>query len=276
MMCGILAAFKLNSCLTNEEINFFDTARDQMANRGPDSFGTYATDNIYLGHRRLAIQDLSSVGSQPAVTPCGRYTFIFNGEIYNHFELRKLLTPDQQQIISTSSSDTLTLSYLLSNFSIDDILPRLSGMFVFVVVDIKSNLVHVCRDKFGEKPCFIARKRIFDSNFLLFSSSLSAFSQLSFTPDEINYPAVYHYLGFQSSPSCSTIFKSVHKQLPGTRSTYSTLNLQLLNSYTYWNVFDASTNFKHSEFDFISSSSSQLCNTVDRRMDKGTSEQRDF
>ena len=67
-MCGILAAFKLNSCLTNEEITFFDTARDQMANRGPDS-SVLIQLICYLGHRRLAIQDLSSVGSQPAVTP---------------------------------------------------------------------------------------------------------------------------------------------------------------------------------------------------------------
>ena len=213
--------------------------RDLMSNRGPDSFGTSVFQNVYLGHRRLAIQDLSPSGSQPSCSPCGRFCFIFNGEIYNHFALRELLPPDEQQFLASSSSDTLTLSYLLSYFSLDDLLHRLSGMFVLIIYDRVENVIHACRDRFGEKPCFIAHKKLFDHDFLIFSSTLSAFQNLDFNSSEINYSAVYHYLSFQSSPSSSTIFSSISKLLPGTCSTYSLRSLALIDSFRFWSPFDS-------------------------------------
>ncbi|KFC66805.1 Asparagine synthetase [Bosea sp. LC85] len=129
---------------------------DIVAHRGPDGRGwkTFASQvgPVALGHRRLAIIDVTDAGLQPMCDPSGRYWLVFNGEIYNYIELREEMRAKGEVFISESDSEVLLRAYMLWG---EDALPRLRGMFAFLIWDERDKKLFAARDRYGIKPLYL-------------------------------------------------------------------------------------------------------------------------
>ncbi|MFO0265760.1 MAG: asparagine synthetase B, partial [Cyclobacteriaceae bacterium] len=127
---------------------------DLLAHRGPDGHGFWNDDTCWMLHRRLAIQDLSVAGQQPMQSPSGRYQMVFNGEIYNHLNLRKRFLCD---VAFRGHSDTETLLALFERLG-SGMLPHLVGMWAFVIWDVQEQQAFISRDRFGQKPLYWCKR----------------------------------------------------------------------------------------------------------------------
>lgn len=210
-MCGILGSINL---LFNKEI------LDLIIHRGPDGYGLdsfeYANNLITLGHRRLSIVDLSETGHQPMTSQCGNFTIIFNGEIYNHQDLRKRLS----DIDFKGHSDTETIVNYISKFGIDSI-KDFNGIFAFGILDRKNNKLHIARDRYGVKPVYYYHK----DNQIAFSSELKPIKKLVNT--NLDMDSLSLVLRLRYTPSPYTLLKDIFKVRPGHIITFD------LNNYSH-------------------------------------------
>jgi asparagine synthase (glutamine-hydrolysing) len=188
------------------------TAR--LVHRGPDGEGYWSdtSSGIAFGHRRLAIVDLSPHGRQPMESACGRYVITFNGEIYNHNELRASL-PDGIQW--RGHSDTEVMLAAISAWGIRAALGRFVGMFAFALWDRNERCLHLVRDRLGEKPLYYGR---IDGAFA-FASELKALNALRGGRGTISTSAVQALMEFGYVPAPLSIFEDVHKLRPATMLT---------------------------------------------------------
>ena len=163
-MCGILALIHNNNYNLSQK-NFIKI-NNLLSNRGPDHQGCInfkiSNQNIKIGHTRLSILDLSISANQPMKSLSGRFIISFNGEIYNHYDLRKQLDL-KHQINWKTSSDTETLVNLFEFYEFEDAINLIQGMFSFVLFDKKDNKIFAVRDLAGEKPLYFS----FSNNFFL-------------------------------------------------------------------------------------------------------------
>jgi asparagine synthase (glutamine-hydrolysing) len=198
-MCGIIGIVGHNNCPQDKLLNLIE-------HRGPDSRGAFEHENIFLGHTRLSIQDLSAHGNQPMYSNDGRYVIIFNGEIYNHWEVRKEIEQDYD-FKSTCDTETILYSYIKYG---ESFLEKLNGIFALAIYDIKEKEIFLARDQMGVKPFYFYR----DSHKFLFSSELKSFLPLEIDK-QISIKALANYLTFLWSPGTLTPFSGVEKLLPG-------------------------------------------------------------
>ncbi len=200
-MCGIIGA-----------IGAFENSvslgsLDSILHRGPDSSGVFIRDNFFLGHTRLSIQDLSENGSQPMYSDDKRYVIIFNGEIYNHLEIRREIQTHRD---FKSSGDTETVLYAYIEYGVA-IFEKLNGIFAFAIFDNQTNEIIIARDHFGVKPLYFYNK----DDLFLFGSELKSF--LPFNIDlNISAEAIFNYVSFLWSPGEKTPFENIKKLFPGT------------------------------------------------------------
>lgn len=151
-MCGIVAAFSLpGACIDTVAVR---SAIDHMGARGPDGEGLWQQDGAVLGHRRLAILDLDERATQPMHSHCGRYVLIFNGEIYNFADLRRGLEAAGAVLRTSSDSETLLELFVREGPAM---LPKLRGMFAFVIWDRLSRRAFAARDPYGIKPLYLGQ-----------------------------------------------------------------------------------------------------------------------
>lgn len=216
-MCGILGlVHNSNFKISNEN---FRSINNVNINRGPDNqdIYEYQTDkfNIKLGHTRLSIQDLSNLANQPMISRSGRFIISFNGEIYNHFELRNLM---KENAMYKTSSDTETLLSLFENFNFEKILDLVEGMFAFILLDRKLNKLYIARDVSGEKPLYVGLLK----NLIYFSSDLKGIKFINEFNKEINIESIQQFLEFNYIPNPKTIYKSIFKLPP---SSYMVFDL---------------------------------------------------
>lgn len=209
-MCGI-AGF-----LSGRNVGVSLTAQARamtacIAHRGPDDDGIWTdeTAGIALGHRRLAIIDLSPAGHQPMASACGRYITVFNGEIYNYRMLRAEIDA-QAPIAWRGHSDTEVVLEAISRWGVDTTLPKLNGMFAIAVWDRQERQLHLARDRFGEKPLYYAKV----GNNVLFGSELKALQAHPAFSAEIDRNALTLYLRHNYIPAPHTIWKGVSKLEP--------------------------------------------------------------
>lgn len=216
-MCGILGSINITNT---------DSYLDYIKHRGPDASGMksfkISNNTINLSHRRLSIVDLSEAGSQPMLSYDNKACIIFNGEIYNHLDLKEKLVGVQFK----GHSDTETIVNYFRKFDINDKLTDLNGIFAFAYIDLENEILYLARDRFGVKPLYYW----FHNNQLLFSSEIRPLK--AFLDPEINKGSLMSSLRMRYTPSPSTIYKDIHKVEPGQLLVFDLkTNISLRKSY---------------------------------------------
>jgi asparagine synthase (glutamine-hydrolysing) len=182
-MCGIFGHVNYNKKVSLETASKMS---ETLIHRGPDGEGVWSNNhgNVCLGHRRLAIIDLSDNGNQPMISKCGRFVITFNGEIYNYKELKKLLP----EVGFRSETDSEVLLELFIKYGVES-LNLLNGMFAFAIWDNQNNELTCARDRFGEKPFYYYH----DSGEILFASEIKALWSAGVRKN-INNEALFNFL----------------------------------------------------------------------------------
>jgi asparagine synthase (glutamine-hydrolysing) len=250
-MCGIVGLISKNS---KEKIKY---CNDFIAHRGPDDDGYLYHADLSLAHRRLAIQDLSSNGHQPMVSLDENYAIIFNGEIYNHWEIRKNL---EYKYNFKSNSDTETLLYGFIEHG-KEILNLLNGIFSFAILDKKNNELFIARDQFGVKPLYYYS----DSNQFWFSSEIKSILNTDFD-HTISTEALVNYLTFLYSPADKTPFEKVFKLLPGHSITLNINDYQNFKLEKYYELNFDNQRIDKTESELIINLEELLIKAVKRQM----------
>ena len=151
-MCGIAGILHLDGAPASSEV--LKKMTDAIAYRGPDGEGQWVDGSVGLGHRRLAIIDLSDAGSQPMVSADGRYLLSYNGEVYNFKDLRSELNAAGYSFKSKTDSEVVLHAFAKWG---PKCVHRFNGMFAFAVWDRKDNTLHLARDRYGIKPLYYAQ-----------------------------------------------------------------------------------------------------------------------
>lgn len=211
-MCGILGYFADDGA-NQLAMNRFNCALGCLAHRGPDDIGIekFELNNgtQLLGHTRLSIIDLTTSGHQPMRTADGRYTLVFNGEIYNYKELRRDLVQIGYRFVSESDTEVLLTAW--SHWQMNCI-DKLNGMFAFAVLDRQLGKLVLVRDAFGIKPLFYSHT---NSSFA-FASELPALLRISPSSARLNIQRAYDYLAWGSyDDQVETLFDGLLNLLPG-------------------------------------------------------------
>lgn len=212
-MCGIVGYAGRAGALTPDHIA---AMRDTIAHRGPDACGLWSSSDgaVVFGHRRLAILDLSPTGAQPMLNSTATSVVVFNGEIYNHEELRRDLSGLGVRFAGRSDTEVLLAAYDAWG---DRCVERLRGMFAFAIYDRVRGLLFMARDRAGEKPLYWAMHR----NGIVFASELKALLQDPAFPRRLAPESLAHYLSFGYVPSDKSILEGVHKLRPAHCMTWS-------------------------------------------------------
>lgn len=226
-MCGIFGAFGQQG-FDNQKMK---AATDALSHRGPDAGGYYTspTGKLFFGHRRLSIIDLSDAANQPMHSACGRYSIIFNGEVYNFAQIAAEILKQNPAIRFETSSDTEVIlqSYILWGV---DCVQKWNGMFAVAIYDHQTEDLFLVRDRFGVKPIVYFYQ---DNNFY-FASELKALSPLMHKP-ELSMDALHNYLHFDYIPKPLTIYKDVFKFPNG---HYAIVNKDGIKFHEYYRIID--------------------------------------
>jgi asparagine synthase (glutamine-hydrolysing) len=225
-MCGINGVYNYSGASAPNLFDCVQRMNDAVRHRGPDGEGVWGEpkDRICMGHRRLSIIDLSDAGAQPMHSPEGT-TMVFNGEIYNHRELRSQLPAVEFR----SHSDTEVLLRLFDRFG-PDCLARLNGMFSFAIWQPKTRQLFVARDRIGIKPFYYTQI----GGMFAFSSEIKALLTLPWVRAELDEVALYHFLTFGKLSPPLTMFRGIKKLAPG---HYLTVRPQgAVSEVQYWEV----------------------------------------
>lgn len=249
-MCGIVGAI-------GTEKNIAELT-NTMSHRGPDDFGSYQDDYLGLGHRRLSIQDLSPNGHQPMFTEDGRYCIVFNGEIYNHREVRAKF---EHKYHFRSTGDTETVLYGLVEFG-TALLDILNGIFAFAFYDTISGDLLVVRDQFGVKPLYYYH----NEGVFLFASEMKAILKAPEAERSIDYEALVNYINFLWSPGEKTPFIKVKKLLPGHFISLNVKSPEKLSTSRYYEIPLNGIYSEKSEEDLIEELDQLLYKAVKRQL----------
>ena len=198
-MCGILGGVGHFKNLNESVVNI-------ISHRGPDATGYFSENKLFLGHTRLSIQDLSENGVQPMFSEDKNYVIIFNGEIYNHWEIREKIKDDYD---FKSTTDTETILYAYIKYG-PNFLSQLNGIFSLAIYNRKDEKLFIARDQFGVKPLYV----YLDSDKFLFSSEIKSFLQFNIDKS-LNPIAFQQYLSLLWASNSLTPFEKVKKVNPG-------------------------------------------------------------
>lgn len=229
-MCGISGIFDIKGI--NSGLHDFIRSNDMVTYCGPDGYGMafFQTGTIQsrlielgieqvripqepvtlaLGHRRLAIIDLSPKGAQPMPSADRNLYITYNGEIYNYIELRQDLRALGHSFISETDTEVILAAYAEWG---EACVNHFNGIWAFAIVDLKENKLFCSRDRFGVKPVHYFH----NGNRFVFGSEIKQLLCYSFVPSQINKRAVYEYLAFSAVDYCEeTFFKSIYKLMQG-------------------------------------------------------------
>lgn len=206
-MCGVFGFVGRSASVTPDE-GKLRASTDLLAHRGPDDSGIYVGQGVGLGHTRLALLDLSSRAGQPMWDESGRYGLVYNGEIYNHAQLRRELEVEGRSF--RTDSDTEVVLHALTTWGVDDSLLKFEGMFAFALYDSHRGSVVLARDRFGIKPLYLYA----DGEQVIFSSEIRAFRPW-ITP-KVDLLSVSSFLhGFGGPTNGHTFYEGVRFLGPG-------------------------------------------------------------
>jgi asparagine synthase (glutamine-hydrolysing) len=266
-MCGITGFWDISREISNEQL---PVVIQQMANailhRGPDSGGHWVdTDiGITLGHRRLAIVDLSMEGHQPMMSADSRYVMVFNGEIYNFLELRKELEFLGYKFRGHSDTEVMLNSF--SQWGVEAAVKRFNGMFAFAVWDCQERVLYLGRDRLGEKPLYYG----WVGRTLLFASELKSLkNHPDFHPD-INRDAVATFLRFGYIPAPYSIYQGIYKLPPASILSWNGVS-EAPQPKLYWSAKEVAElgvkqQFQGDNFEAVTQLEKLLSDAVKMRM----------
>lgn len=214
-MCGI-AGFVQCGINRDASSSLLTAMLKPIHHRGPDDGGEWVDEQhgVALGHRRLSILDLSPAGHQPMASACGRFVVVFNGEIYNHLDLRKILEKSGQMPMGgwRGHSDTETLLACFTVWGIDKTLHSTVGMFALALWDKQENILTLARDRIGEKPLYYGWQK----TAFLFGSELKALRAHPAFNGDTDWHAASTFLRLNYIPAPSSIYRGIFKLVPGT------------------------------------------------------------
>lgn len=225
-MCGIVGRVSAGP----EPVSPIETLRDTLRHRGPDDAGIWHTTDrrVELAQRRLAIVDLSPAGHQPMPANNGQLQITFNGEIYNHQQLRKELKARGYQFVSASDTEVLLRAYECWG---TDCVQHFNGMFAFAIYDARNQTVFLARDRAGEKPLFYTSL----PGKFLFASELKALVADPDVPCVLNPQAVDHYFAYGYVPGDQCILQGVHKLPQGSALLVNVQELTI-KRWQWWSL----------------------------------------
>jgi asparagine synthase (glutamine-hydrolysing) len=256
-MCGIAGYFSLRS---DVQENVLRNMAESLLHRGPDHQGIWIANDAKTGfaHTRLSILDTSSAGHQPMPSFSGRFMICFNGEIYNHQEMRKKLADSGHSISYKSQSDTETILSCFEIWGIKKTIEETVGMFAFAVVDYKENKLVLGRDRFGEKPLYYG----WQDQYFYFASELKAIRKHPSFQPEMDHDALHQYMQYAYIPAPLSIYKGIHKLNPGNLLSIS-LNETAGNMRmeSYWDLSEVAANAQQMQF---SGSDTDALNELER------------
>ena len=230
-MCGLAGILNYSfKSSANECSNISRAMAVQLEHRGPDDFGLWQSKNglITFSHQRLAIQDLSQAGHQPMISKSKNLVIEFNGEIYNHLELRKLF---DSSFAWNGSSDTETLIALFEKYGVIKTIELLEGMFVIALWDESKQELYLIRDRFGEKPIYCFNGH----NHFAFASELKALKLIPWMKNDIDLNALSRYFQHSFIPGKDSIYENVNKLIPGEILTITVKNNKIeQKNFQYW------------------------------------------
>ena len=224
-MCGIAGIFSARAPVEEGDLR---RLTDPIRHRGPDDQGFYRHDRLGLAQTRLSIIDLEG-GHQPLLDRSRQTALVANGEIYNYIELREQLRTKGADFLTRSDSETILHAWRHLG---GDYLSALRGMFAFALYDVASGKLHLARDRIGIKPLYYT----LDNDRLLFNSEIKGLLNALDRQPEINPGALLQFLQNQFNTGRETIFKGIHRVLPG-----ETLVVDAdlgLHHRRYWSALD--------------------------------------
>lgn len=210
-MCGLNGFF--NAHVTESAHSVITQMNKAIHHRGPDAEDFWMDENIglVLGHRRLAVQDLSQAGAQPMHSACGRYVLAFNGEIYNHLQLRERLMNEGHLSSWRGHSDTETMLACFIRWGIEKTLQAMVGMFAIVLWDRQQKVLTLAKDRMGEKPLYWG----WQGQSLYFGSELKGLKAHPAFKTDINRDAITLLLRHNCIPAPHSIYQGIEKLRPG-------------------------------------------------------------
>jgi asparagine synthase (glutamine-hydrolysing) len=232
-----------------------------MIHRGPDSLGMWSSDDgrVVLGHRRLAIIDLSALGSQPMEGAARTLHIVYNGEIYNHREVRRSLEQRGHRFRSNSDTEVILAAYETWG---TDCLGQLNGMFAFALHDARDNTVFFARDRAGEKPLFYHHA----NGGLRFASELKALLSDKSAPRMLDIESLDAYLSYGYVPGDACILQG-YRKLPAAHAMVYSLATDRLRIWRYWDLPEASAPATNTNADeLVDELESLLSDAVSRQM----------
>jgi asparagine synthase (glutamine-hydrolysing) len=230
-VCGIVGIFEF-ARQRPVEGRVLERMRDTMSHRGPDGAGLWlaADGSVGLGHRRLAIVDLSAAAAQPMSNEDGTVWTTFNGEIYNHLSLRRELTA-AGHVFRTDHSDTEVVVHGYEEWGIEGLARRIEGDYGLGLWDARRRKLHLLRDRVGVKPVYFSLQR---SGRVAFASEIKALIADPLAHAEVDPLAMYHYLTFLTTPAPLTMFEGIYKIPAGFYLTFGEGGLE--QARRYWDA----------------------------------------
>jgi len=218
-MCGIAGLWRPGGADEGSLAGHAQRMTEAIAYRGPDASGIWscAAAGIAFGHRRLSILDLSQAGAQPMKSACGRLTVTFNGELYNHLDIRAELEAAGAAPNWRGHSDTETLLAAVKRWGVAATLSRMIGMFAFALWDAEARTLTLCRDRFGEKPLFYG----WCNQDLLFASELKALAAHPDWAPSLDRAALTSFMRYSYVPAPATIWRGIRKLPPASFVTFA-------------------------------------------------------
>ncbi len=224
-MCGIAGVFR-RAGIRPSDVELIEQMNNLQKHRGPDDSGVFSDQLCVLGHRRLAIIDLSSDGHQPFESDDHRFQLIYNGELYNYIELREELRQLGWQFRTKTDTEVLLKAYQQYGH---DCLCKFNGMFAFAIYDTKENILFLARDRIGIKPLYF----LFHDSSLFFASEIKALFAIPDLDLRINYQSLFDYLVFNRTDIFDeTFFKEISRIPKGHYAFYDTNGFRL---FQWWN-----------------------------------------
>ena len=240
-MCGIAGIWN-NKKSSNEMYTCLHSTISVIKHRGPDDGDVWFDENVRLGlaHRRLSIIELTKAGHQPMQSSCKRYIIVFNGEIYNHHQIRSKLFEVDQNIKWRGSSDTETLLESVRLLGLEETLKLTTGMFALALYDLQAESLFLARDRFGEKPLYFG----YNLGSFVFASELKSIKAIPGLDLKISQKSVQLQSQFAYIPEPYSIYEGIFKLEPGSILELSISDIKNSNTgktKKYWSAYDSAS-----------------------------------